>query len=527
MSLNKFTSQLNKNDWANARFNSLVLDNNLDMKNSNINQVNEINGVPFSGIVNSAKSKIIWRPGALFPKVENIYRDWSGLISVKSAILELSGAVEIYCDNSLGALVIDSDTDFQGNCELVGRPDTTNPNVTIQDNIILSNLCSVSGLTLTGNFSTVPLVWTISNPALLMYKGASLKYDAPTSVPFIRLQNSDTLAILLDTTCNIDNSNSVGSAVIELKDTSSMFILGVDGSNIQNDTITSMGGAVLDLVFDASVSQATFVGTVGPVNRILLDQAVGVGYDDTKVAPPLGSTNVQGALDALKATGGDVSFAGAAPAVSELAVFAAIDGKSIQASSVAGAVCNGDLDMKSNDVKSVDAFDSKSAVIASLTYPAADGNAGAKLVSDGAGTLSFSNKEYMLANDLSNTISVPDSTNFQLNNWTSYSSLGGISIVGSQDFKVSTPGLYLVTYGVQWNTVANGQRNIGIGLNGVASTFLGRMTIDSNATQVVGPNMCSSAQLLLAANDTVSIFVYQSSGAPINVFASNLEISKL
>src|ERR1700690_3477342 len=88
MSLNHLLNQNSPNPWANPRFNSLQLDNGLNMTNSNINNVNDINGIPFNGLVNSAKSIIIWRPGALLPKVENIYRDWSGIISVKSAILE-------------------------------------------------------------------------------------------------------------------------------------------------------------------------------------------------------------------------------------------------------------------------------------------------------------------------------------------------------------------------------------------------------------------------------------------------------
>src|SRR6478736_1849994 len=135
MSLNHLVSQIAENKTLNPRFNSLVLDNGVDLKNSDIKNVGLINGIPFGGLVVKPESIIIYRQGS-GPHVPltNVYGTWS---EVKNVILATSGAVIIYIDDSLGVPLIDSNTDMQGRTKLVGYPMQNNPVLKIQDGVVV------------------------------------------------------------------------------------------------------------------------------------------------------------------------------------------------------------------------------------------------------------------------------------------------------------------------------------------------------------------------------------------------------
>jgi hypothetical protein len=75
------------------------------------------------------------------------------------------------------------------------------------------------------------------------------------------------------------------------------------GSSIGDHTLGGGIFAVATVTFDASVgvSPTFFAGFIG-VTSTMIDAAGRVTYDDTLVAPPLATTIVQGAIDALKST---------------------------------------------------------------------------------------------------------------------------------------------------------------------------------------------------------------------------------
>lgn len=346
MSLNHLLSQVVENKWANPRFNSLNLDNGLNMLNSNISNVNEINGVPFSDVVNSAKSEIIWNPSQVLPKVENSYKNWSGVVSVQTAISELKGCVTINCDNT-SPLHIDSSTDCQNRVILKAantRGSGAYAVVNINDGVVLTNLYMIeSSLQLKAAPTIVEPLAFSNNGVFGVRDGSNLSLGVGATKGFINLVGS-AFTISGFRYGILDNSAVPAVPIITLDATSILFMLRTEASSCSNNSIVGPVGAQFIDLRDSSSPAFTNAGYLGIFTPLNLDNSNQVVYDDSKVAPPLGSSNVQGALDALKAGSvGDVKFAGAAPVINELACFAAVDGKTIQASSVGGAISVGVL----------------------------------------------------------------------------------------------------------------------------------------------------------------------------------------
>jgi hypothetical protein len=121
---------------------------------------------------------------------------------------------------------------------------------------------------------------------------------------------------------------------------------------------------------------------------------------------------------------------------------------------------------------------------------------------------------------------VQESVGMIINSWNVTDSNQGISLVNGQDYQVSSGGLYLITYSVQFQTVAGGQRDVEILKNGVIQEA-GRMTINSNTDQVTGPNVANSAMFNLITTDVISIRVRQTSNSNVTIHAGSFQICKL
>jgi hypothetical protein len=296
MSLNKLTSQAGENKFLNPRINTLVIDHGVDLKGSDIKNVGLINGIPFGGIVVKPESIIIYRQGS-GPHVPltNIYGTWS---EVKNVILVTSGAVIIYIDDSLGVPLIDSNTDFQCRCRLVGCPSINKPSLKIQDFVIISNLASIEGMFLVGSFTTIVPLQYSQGFVLSLSGGSSLKFDGISSKPFLELIGSQFFVLTADIASNLDNSLSPLTPLINLTSTSGMIIVASLGSTFSNNFVTGSNTSGINYIVDASITIPSTPGMLGTVNVIRLDNAIGVNYTDS--SPLLLANDIQGAIDALK-----------------------------------------------------------------------------------------------------------------------------------------------------------------------------------------------------------------------------------
>lgn len=97
---------------------------------------------------------------------------------------------------------------------------------------------------------------------------------------------------------------SVGIPTVKLGTTSSLGVWLYSQSAFSADCVDPTSQATSSVIvsadagsFDGALTQAGYTGTF---SQVQIDLASGVSYDDLAVAPPLGATSVQGAIDALK-----------------------------------------------------------------------------------------------------------------------------------------------------------------------------------------------------------------------------------
>ncbi len=319
MSLNHLLSQIKENKTLNPRFNSLTLDNGVDMKNSGISNVSTINGIPFSGIIVKPESIIIYRQGSgSHVPLTNVYGSWN---EIKNVIFITSGAVIIYVDDSLGVPLITSNTDFQNRTKLIGSPSIVKPSIKIQDGVIISNLGYIENISLVGSFTTiVPLQY--SQGFVLSLYNASLKFDALSTKPFIELVGTQNFIFAPIIASNFDNSLSPLTPIINMTSINSLFIVSTEVSLFLNNVIS--GGVASGVVYicDGSISVPTNIGMLGSESTIRTFNSNAINYIDT--APLVGSTDVQGALDLVKLSS-TINYTDIAPLIGSTNVQGALD----------------------------------------------------------------------------------------------------------------------------------------------------------------------------------------------------------
>ncbi len=320
MSLNKLIFPSAENKFLNPRFNSAVINNGIDMKNSNINNVGDINGIPVGSLTSKSSSIIIYRQGnGPHIVLTNVYGTWA---EVKTVINSTEGAIIIYIDDTKGVPLIDSNTDFQCRCRLIGCPSIIKPNLKIQNNVIVSNLSYIEGLNLIGTFTTIVPLQYYQGFVLTLNGGASLKFDGLSNKPFIELIGSQSFFLVTLLACNLDNSLSPFVPLINMTSTNSLIIVATNGSAYTNDIITGVVGSGIVYLLDSSINVPTNTGMLGSQSIIYYDNASGVNYTDS--APLIGSSNVQGVLSLLKLAS-TINYTDSAPLIGSNKVQGALD----------------------------------------------------------------------------------------------------------------------------------------------------------------------------------------------------------
>lgn len=253
-----------------------------------------------------AESVFIFRPGGV--DGDNVYTSW---VDLYAATLNVQGSFLIQIDSTIATATVPPGVyDFGGRCTIgpiapnVGNPPDPNNfenRLNVSNGAVLRDVASLRGPvavrtfgTTTPNFEftgtqllvlsegahilnqgTQPVV-RVTNPALsfVTFFSFSAGYDSPPNAPFLDLAVGGVQAVIL-------SSNGVNFA--------------------STNFATGVAGAFLFFLYDASVVPPTFPGFAGTLAVAPSDQSEGVFYNDTIIFPALGSDNVQGAIDALKA----------------------------------------------------------------------------------------------------------------------------------------------------------------------------------------------------------------------------------
>ncbi len=279
-----------------------------------VNPVFPLNANDVQDALDSVKQQIsLQQPAVIYQQggtsSGNVVATWAEVVAVCDAYNQM---VNVYFDGTLngGFCEISSSYDFKSRTSFYGTPfirsSGSGPLQTarILNGVVLTDLKQIcEGLTVDVRNSNGSPVFAFSPNAIffLTYAGITNNNGVSTG-PAIDVTsiNPNNLIIQLVNGASIATSAShpiinvgTGGALFEL-------LLAVNSSMDDNSISSTDGSAILDVFFDSSCligTQSTFTGT-SSIN--LLDQSLYVNYNDILVSPPLGYTNVQGAIDALK-----------------------------------------------------------------------------------------------------------------------------------------------------------------------------------------------------------------------------------
>lgn len=315
-------SLLNSNNITNAQYLQLYC-NSISTNSENLNggglvNVGSINGQPIPSIgVDLNPISLIWRPGGVIVPGANVVVSWQSVIS-KANQININQILNVYLDSSIQNCIVNQSLDCQGRVTFMpfnsnaSSPDT----LYVQDPNTLTNP-KFNGILLV-QLQSITQPSIILNGAKLSIEGngSMLFASSDSTIPGISVQGTG--AVLgFEGGSNVTNTNTsnpvinVGPSAVLIMSMAQQF----GGSTLDNNLISSTDNtATLNFLYDSSVigvpawTNPAFTGTF---NKIMSDKAEAVAYNDSLVSPPLGVTQVQAAIDAIKS--GGVTFPLQAP----------------------------------------------------------------------------------------------------------------------------------------------------------------------------------------------------------------------
>ncbi len=260
--------------------------------------------VPLSGGSSNpyVQPQIIFRPG--IASAGEAVATWA---EVEAQIAATSGNITVLVDSSIAAAHIPNTaaTECFARVRLEAysrRVGSVFDSIRIDDGGQLKNLAGIGNFLLVNCIATAlsPFEFNLGNQAIVLEEGATVYLEATSTFPLFH-QTADVLGLVELSGGFLDNSGAPTIACVLIDPGFTLVFRISDASGpIFGTTISGIAGTTLQYIADANspfVPQSLFAGTLGIVQT---DKAAGMSYDDTLVPPPLGATNVQGAIDALK-----------------------------------------------------------------------------------------------------------------------------------------------------------------------------------------------------------------------------------
>jgi len=235
------------------------------------------------------------------PFGSGVYPDWA------SMYLDLSiaspGLKWIFIDSPGVPVPVPLGTYILSGCILSGVWEGSVPSIlTTQTGVIFSELHTVANrLQVVNEGTTSPLsISSLTNSSFMVQFEAQVR-SAIGGAPFFNLLSGSVLNI----SC-LDGGRvgDIGLPVVKLSTSAVLSTKLYNQSFFAADCVdpTSQASSSVSIAADAGSFDGTLtqVGYTGTYSLTQIDPASGVSYNDLAVAPPLGATDVQGALDALK-----------------------------------------------------------------------------------------------------------------------------------------------------------------------------------------------------------------------------------
>lgn len=256
-------------------------------------------------IVTGTPYEYVFQPGGVASG--NIYDIWANLVAAAAAF---PGTKLVYFDNSIAPCTIPigvwnfaSATTFIGNFGLpsVAGPSLSPTPLTIDDGAVLQNVFEFKSLDITSN-SKSPVNTAPFPGARYTFSGTTKITQVDPVGEFIRSATgfvfSPVEIVLLESAKLLTGG---GPAINVTNPGANASIYAFDNSIVQPSTIAAAALTVAGFTVDSAsiaIAQPGVFGGILPVT--LLSAAARVSYDDTLALPPLGVTEVQAAIDALK-----------------------------------------------------------------------------------------------------------------------------------------------------------------------------------------------------------------------------------
>ena len=285
-----------------------IIPNNLDK--SNLVEYNDnlippqISADTVQGAIDQIKTKlgvicdIIYKQGA--PTVGNTYGTWAEICFVSASNFNL---VNIHFDNgTLGYCEIDSFYDFEGKTSFYANNNgTVITYLNVLDGVTLRNIKSLNGVLELDFYNTSGNIGLeFNDDAKFLINDFASIWPGGSTAP-IKIDDGNQLTILQS---NNTYLYSGASELINVGVNSKLYHYMYALSGVDTGFIKSVDGSATWYPWvDASSNSASVFqpGFTGPIFSNNVDESKQVEYDDSLINPPLNSTTVQGAIDALKA----------------------------------------------------------------------------------------------------------------------------------------------------------------------------------------------------------------------------------
>lgn len=235
------------------------------------------------------------------PFGSGVYPDWASMYLDLS--LSAPGVKWILIDSPGVPVQVPVGTYNLSGCVLSGVWEGALPSLlTTQTGAILTELHAVANrLQIVNEGTTSPITISSLTSSTLAVQFEAQVRSAVGAAPFFNLLSGSSLKVY-----GLEGGKvgDIGLPVVKLGTSAVLSALLYNQSGFAPDCVdpTSQASSSVTVAADAGSFDETLtqVGYTGTYALTQIDLASGVGYDDLAVAPPLGVTDVQGALDALK-----------------------------------------------------------------------------------------------------------------------------------------------------------------------------------------------------------------------------------
>ncbi len=245
-------------------------------------------------LVGATYESVIYRPGAVSSL--NIAGTWAEVITFVN-----NGVLTIFVDDSITSpAVINVNADLLGKVSIkpYNFDAASVPTLEFANDVQLTNVQSIDG-PINVVFHSITLPNLVFSPGQIfpVTNGAYLLQSALSLVPACQVDG-----ILIFTLTQGAHADTLGQSIFNVSGTDTMILVQLlnTGQPSGDFLISGSAGSTLFNLRDASGQDLVLTSFLGTRQTQLVDQAVGVSYDDSLTPPTTGITNVQSLLDYLK-----------------------------------------------------------------------------------------------------------------------------------------------------------------------------------------------------------------------------------